>query len=75
MMLGISCTNNKCEHYFEDCCTKIYETNKLRISENGTCNDFEYGINNKYRENSWYEKELTEINEIKRQVAEIVHDL
>ena len=75
MMLGISCTNNKCEHYFENCCTKIYETNKMCRSENGICEDFEYGINDCYREKSWYEKELAEINEIKGQVAEIAYYL
>ena len=75
MVLGISCTNKKCEYYFEDSCTKVYETNKMRISKNGTCEDFEYGINIRYRDSPWYEKEFAEINEIKRQVAEIVHDL
>lgn len=75
MVLEIPCANKKCEHYFEDGCTKLYETNEIHTSVDRVCKDFDYGINDGYRERAWYEKELAEVNEIKKQVAEITHDL
>ena len=71
----VSCTNNKCEHNFNDSCTKLDKTNKVYMLGDGVCKDFEYGINDGYRVAAWYEKELAEINEIKKQVNEITNDL
>lgn len=42
---GIFCLNSRCQHYFEDNCTLILETDTVHISESGPCEDFKAGRN------------------------------
>ena len=48
---GIFCLNSKCKNYFEDNCMLILKKDMLRISESGTCKDFQKGKNIDYSNN------------------------
>ena len=52
---GIFCLNSKCEHYFEDSCMKILETDTVNISEAGMCADFRIGKHIGYAYNDEYD--------------------
>lgn len=51
MAINMMCMNNNCRYYFEDCCTRNINEERIVIDNNGKCKTFEEGVSD------WYEQE------------------
>jgi len=49
MAINMMCTNSRCEFYWEDCCTKSLNDERIEINGDGKCETFKAGIS------EWYE--------------------
>lgn len=48
MFFNVMCLNHKCKNYYEDFCYKIVEGEHICINEEGKCDMFEDGVNERY---------------------------
>jgi hypothetical protein len=51
MAINMMCMNSKCKFYWEDCCMKNMNDERIDINATGTCITFEPGVS------EWYEAE------------------
>lgn len=48
MAINMMCMKSNCKYYYEDCCTRNINEERIVINENGQCETFEEG------ESDWY---------------------
>lgn len=48
MAINMMCMNDKCKFYYEDCCIKNLNEERIEINENGQCETFEEGVSDFY---------------------------
>ena len=44
------CERSTCKHYFEDCCMRNFNEERIEINSNGYCRTYEPGVNKAYEE-------------------------
>lgn len=50
MAINMMCMNSDCKYYWEDCCTRNMNEERIVISTNGRCETFEEGVSDWYKE-------------------------
>jgi hypothetical protein len=50
MAINMMCTNSDCKYYWEDCCTRNLQEERIIIDSDGKCETFEEGISDFYNE-------------------------
>lgn len=53
MAINMMCMKSNCKNYYEDCCTRNINEERIVIDENGQCETFEEG------KSDWYDCEKT----------------
>ncbi len=49
MATNMMCMNSKCKYYWEDCCTRNLEEERIDVDVNGVCITFREGISDYYQ--------------------------
>jgi hypothetical protein len=57
------CTNSECRYYWEDCCTRNINEERIIINEIGICETFEKG------RSEWYDDEEIKIKEVEEKLS------
>lgn len=48
MAINMMCEKSSCKHYFEDCCMRNLQEERIHINANGYCQTYESGVNQAY---------------------------
>ena len=55
MAINMMCMNSECKYYWEDCCTRNIQEERIVINAYGECETFEKGVSDWYQEPMAYD--------------------
>lgn len=58
MAIKMMCMNTECKYYWEDCCTRNLQEERIIINRNGKCETFEIGVSDFYIESEECDEEI-----------------